>query len=129
MAVLPKDIDNLGSDEAAASNNDDLHIRSPICGPPTGLVMCDWRMSRGWPESLAATLDYYSVSLGYSSKGRLSRHYAVDKGPHPVMIVVLFADLLGLAVSALSPRYVPDTCARVVERRSAIFVRRLRTRP
>jgi hypothetical protein len=39
MAIASKNLHELGSDQAAASDHHDLHHFSPVCRPPIGLVI------------------------------------------------------------------------------------------
>src|SRR5688572_12475551 len=54
MALLTKPADEVRSDEAAAANDYDLHIRSPVHFPWIGArrraSLCERRMPGGWPE-------------------------------------------------------------------------------
>src|SRR5262249_8192909 len=70
MALLPKALHDSGSDEAAASDDDDLHDFSPFRYRAHQRDRGEPIMGARRREVLAAALNCHGGRLGYSSRGR-----------------------------------------------------------
>src|SRR6187551_1075327 len=79
MAILSEDGDKLGSDEAAASDNDDLHIRAPAVARRRAVDV-----TAQWPQIGRKALQRSWITLGFALDIRpsdpLSRLVSADKG-------------------------------------------------